>query len=154
MRERVHINIHIFLCVDSCNSHNWNKCQEFGFPLSGRWKRVLLCVKWGGWNMLWNVDLKASRDIPGDIRTFARKLVMGSVDLLPFAEREDLRNNSCLLVLLNSLCIFRWTCVTPVNFALNMLWYSTLWRSTPFSNDSLWLTLFVEGVNDCLLDRC
>ncbi len=81
MRERVHINIHIFLCVDSCNSHNWNKCQEFGFPLSGRWKRVLLCVKWGGWNMLWNVDLKASRDIPGDIRTFARKLVMGSVDL-------------------------------------------------------------------------
>ncbi len=62
--------------------------------------------------MLWNVDLKASRDIPGDIRTFARKLVMGSVDLLPFAEREDLRNNSCLLVLLNSLCVFRWTCVT------------------------------------------
>ncbi len=48
--------------------------------------------------MLWNVDLKASRDITGDIRTFARKLVMGSVDLLPFAERENLRNNSCLLL--------------------------------------------------------
>ncbi len=31
--------------------------------------------------------------------------MMGSVDLLPFAEREDLRNNSCLLVLLNSLCV-------------------------------------------------
>ncbi len=35
-----------------------------------------------------------------------------------------------------------------VNFAFNMLWYSTLWTATPFSNDSLWLTLFVEGVND------
>ncbi len=36
--------------------------------------------------MLWNVDLTASRAIPGAVRTFARKLVMGSVDLLPFAE--------------------------------------------------------------------
>ncbi len=26
----------------------------------------------------------------------------------------------------------------------NMLWYSTLWTATPFSNDPLWLTLFVE----------
>ncbi len=26
--------------------------------------------------------------------------------------------------------------------------------ATPFSNDLLWLTLFVEGVNDCLLDHC
>ncbi len=76
--------------------------------------------------MLWNVDLKASRDIPGDIRTFARKLVMGSVDLLPFAEREDLRNNSCLLVLLNSLCVFRWTCVTKHRTFPQ--------RSQPFSN--------------------
>ncbi len=41
-----------------------------------------------------------------------------------------------------------------VNFAFNMLWYSTLWRATLFSNDPLWLTLFVEGVNDCLLDHC
>ncbi len=48
--------------------------------------------------MLWNVDLETSRDIPGAVRTFARKLVMGSVDLLPFAEREDLRNNSYLLL--------------------------------------------------------
>ncbi len=33
----------------------------------------------------------------------------------------------------------------PVNFAFNMLWYSTHWTATPFSNDPLWLTLFVEG---------
>ncbi len=32
----------------------------------------------------------------------------------------------------------------PVNFAFNMLWYSTPWTATPFSNDPLWLTLFVE----------
>ncbi len=42
----------------------------------------------------------------------------------------------------------------PVNFAFNMLWYSTPWTATPFSNDLLWLTLFVEGVSDCLLDHC
>ncbi len=42
----------------------------------------------------------------------------------------------------------------PVNFAFNMLWYSTPWTATPFSNDPLWLTLFVEGVNDRLLDHC
>ncbi len=42
----------------------------------------------------------------------------------------------------------------PVNFAFNMLWYSTHWTATPFSNDPLWLTLFVEGVNDHLLDHC
>ncbi len=41
----------------------------------------------------------------------------------------------------------------PVNFAFNMLWYSTPWTATPFSNDPLWLTLFVEGVNDRLLDQ-
>ncbi len=42
----------------------------------------------------------------------------------------------------------------PVNFAFNMLWYSTPWTATPFSNDPLWLTLFLEGVNDRLLDHC
>ncbi len=42
----------------------------------------------------------------------------------------------------------------PVNFAFNMLWYSTPWTATPFSNEPLWLTLFVEGVNDRLLDHC
>ncbi len=35
-----------------------------------------------------------------------------------------------------------------------MLWYSTPWTATPFNNDPLWLTLFVEGVNDRLLDHC
>ncbi len=42
----------------------------------------------------------------------------------------------------------------PVNFAFNMLWYSTPWTDTPLHNDPLWLTLFVGGVNDCLLDHC
>ncbi len=42
----------------------------------------------------------------------------------------------------------------PVNFAFNMLWYSTLWTATPFNNGLLWLTLFVEGVNVRLLDHC
>ncbi len=42
----------------------------------------------------------------------------------------------------------------PVNFAFNMLWYSTPWTATPFNNDPLGLTLFVEGVSDCLLDHC
>ncbi len=41
-----------------------------------------------------------------------------------------------------------------VNFAFNMLWYSTLWTAPPFSNAPLCLTLFVEGVNDRLLDHC
>ncbi len=47
----------------------------------------------------------------------------------------------------------------PVNFAFTMLWYSTPWTAPPppplpFSNAPLWLTLFVEGVNDRLLDHC
>ncbi len=43
----------------------------------------------------------------------------------------------------------------PVNFGCKMLWYSTPpWTATPFSNDPLWLTLFVEGVNVRLLDHC
>ncbi len=42
----------------------------------------------------------------------------------------------------------------PVNFECKILWYSTPWTATPFSNDPLWLTLFVGGVNDCLLDHC
>ncbi len=45
-----------------------------------------------------NVDMMASRAIPGAVRTFARALVMGSVDLLPFAERGNLSNNSHLLL--------------------------------------------------------
>ncbi len=35
-----------------------------------------------------------------------------------------------------------------------MLWYSTHWTATLFCNDSLWLSLFVEGVNDRLLGHC
>ncbi len=42
----------------------------------------------------------------------------------------------------------------PVNFAFHMLWYSTPWTATPFSNAPLGLNLFVEGVNDRLLDHC
>ncbi len=41
----------------------------------------------------------------------------------------------------------------PVKLAFNILWYSTPWTATPFSNDPLRLTLFVEGVNDHLLDH-
>ncbi len=33
-------------------------------------------------------------------------------------------------------------------------WFNMFWYSTPFSNDPLWLILFVEGVNDHLLDHC
>ncbi len=42
----------------------------------------------------------------------------------------------------------------PINFAFNILWYSTPWTATSFSNDPLWLSLFVKGVSDCLLDHC
>ncbi len=98
MRERVHINIHIFICVDSCNSHNWNKCQEFGFLCLSDGKEYCLWVEWGGLKYALECRLRDVSGFLGDVRTFARKLVMGSVDLLPFAEREDLRNNSYLLL--------------------------------------------------------
>ncbi len=47
-------------------------------------------------------------------------------------------------------------CLCPISsFHMpNMLWYSTPWTATSFSNDPLWLTLFVEGVNDRLMDHC
>ncbi len=41
----------------------------------------------------------------------------------------------------------------PVNLVFNMLWYSTPWTATSFSNNPLLLTLFVEGVNDHHLDH-
>ncbi len=71
-------------------------------------------------------------------------------------------NRFCLTVfssLLSSLLlvrIFLPNYFLPVNFAFNMLWYSTPWTAPPppFSNDPLWVTLFVESVNDCLLDHC
>ncbi len=47
--------------------------------------------------------------------------------------------SSLLLVL-----IFLPNFFLPVNFAFNMLWYSTPWTATHFSNDPLWLVLFVE----------
>ncbi len=50
--------------------------------------------------------------------------------------------------------IFQPNFFLSVNFAFNILWYSTPWTTTPFSNKPLWLTLFVEGVNDHLLDHC
>ncbi len=40
-----------------------------------------------------------------------------------------------------------------VNFAFDMLWYSTPWTASPFNNDPLWFTLFVEGVNGRILDH-
>ncbi len=52
----------------------------------------------GGLKYALECRLRGVSGFPGDVRTFARKLVMGSVDLLPFAEREDLRNNSYLLL--------------------------------------------------------
>ncbi len=63
----------------------------------------------------------------------------------------------CLTSLRSSLLlvhIFLPNFFLPVNFAFNMIWYSTAWTDTSFSNDPLWLTLFVEGVNDRLLDHC
>ncbi len=42
----------------------------------------------------------------------------------------------------------------PVNFAFNMLDTALCKQPTPFSNDLLWLTLFVEGVKVHLLDHC
>ncbi len=50
--------------------------------------------------------------------------------------------------------IFQCNFFLPVNFAFNVLWYSTPWTAAPFSNDPLWLNLFVEGVSDRLLDHC
>ncbi len=72
MREKVHINIHIFICVDR---YTWRKCQEKGFPLSVRWTRVLLRAgREGGVEIpSRNVAMKASRAIPGAVRTFARE---------------------------------------------------------------------------------
>ncbi len=61
--------------------------KEYCFGLNG-----------GGLKYALECRLRGVSGFPGDVRTFARKLVMGSVDLLPFAEREDLRNNSYLLL--------------------------------------------------------
>ncbi len=63
----------------------------------------------------------------------------------------------CLTSLQSSLLlvhIFLCNFFLLVNFAFSMLWYSTPWTAAPFSIDPLWLTLFVEGVSDRLLDHC
>jgi len=49
---------------------------------------------------------------------------------------------------------FPTTLFPSTQLSMNMLGYSTLWTASFFSNDLLWLTLLVEGVNDCLLDNC
>ncbi len=66
-----------------------------------------------------------------------------------------LLDNILKLAVIPVACVlFLYNFFLPVNFAFNMLWYSTLWTATPFSNDLLWFILFVEGVSDCLLDHC
>ncbi len=57
-------------------------------------------------------------------------------------------NRLCLTVF-SSLCsslllvhLFLSNFFLPVNFAFNMLWYSTLWTATPFSYGPLWYPLW------------
>ncbi len=52
------------------------------------------------------------------------------------------------------LCTFHTQFLPCSQLCINMLWYSTPWTVTPFSNDPLWLTLSVEGVYVRLLDHC
>ncbi len=49
---------------------------------------------------------------------------------------------------------FSSTLFPSTQLSVNMLGYSTLWTASLFSNECLWLTLLVKGVNDCLLDNC
>ncbi len=51
------------------------------------------------------------------------------------------------------LCTFSYQ-ISSFWSTLHLICYSTPWTATPFSNDPLWLNLFVEGVNDRLLDHC
>ncbi len=67
---------------------------------------------------------------------------------------EELTVSSSLQSSLLLVHIFLPNFFPPVNFAFNMLWYSSPLTATPFSNDPLWLILFVEGANDRLLDHC
>ncbi len=64
---------------------------------------------------------------------------------------EALSSNRLCLTVFSSLRsslllvhLFLFNFFLPVNFTSNMLWYSTPWAATSFSNDPLWLTLFVE----------
>ncbi len=49
---------------------------------------------------------------------------------------------------------FSSTLFPSTKLSANMLEYSTLWTASFFGNSCLWLTLLVNGVNDCLLDNC
>ncbi len=49
---------------------------------------------------------------------------------------------------------FSSTLFPSTQLSVSMLGYSTLWTASFFGNESLWLTLLVKGVNDCLLDNC
>ncbi len=53
------------------------------------------------------------------------------------------------------LCTFSYP-ISSFQSTLHLICFDTalLEQPPPFSNDLLWLTLFVEGVNDCLLDHC
>ncbi len=52
------------------------------------------------------------------------------------------------------LCTFSYP-ISSFQSTLHLICFDTaLLEQTPFSNDPLWLTLFVEGVNDHLLDHC
>ncbi len=48
---------------------------------------------------------------------------------------------------------FSSTLFPSTQLSVNMLGYSTLWTASFFGNECLWLTLLVNGVNDCLLDN-
>ncbi len=71
MSERVHINIHIFLCVDSCNSHNWNQCQESSSGLVSL-KRARFVLEGGVEISSRNVDPKALLAISAWRRQYPR----------------------------------------------------------------------------------
>ncbi len=49
---------------------------------------------------------------------------------------------------------FSYTLFPSTQLSVNMLGYSTLWTTSFFGNECLWLTLLVKGVNDCLLENC
>ncbi len=48
---------------------------------------------------------------------------------------------------------FSSTLFPSTQLSVDMLGYSTLWTTSFFGNECLWLTLLVKGVNDCLLDN-
>ncbi len=97
------------------------------FLMNEIWKKKnMLCQPKKNLLWLFNTVIPRNHDIFGDYLGFA-KTVFSSL------------RSSLLLV-----HIFLPDLFLPVNFAFNMLWYSTLWTATSFSNDALWLTLFVE----------